>query len=323
MTRSPGGITFQDLLNEPDEQSAPLIENLIYDRDNVMLIGKEKANKSTLALQMVCNLTSGEPLFGQFNVPNAVDCVYLQAEGKRDNTKRNLRNMMKVVPCDPSKAKLLYYPSIQMNKPDGLNRVIAEIDNWRKPKLIVIDPLYQSMAGKIEEQEASSTMTANIRLLADRYECAILLLHHAHRPRRNDSGEVIDEGDDSVFGSFVWKAFPDTVLLISKVQGHKLHRRLSCGTQRMGNVMPELELTLIEPEPFYLKIRDDEKPIDDLVYKSLTELSTIDTLVLNTGKSRRHVTEALWRLTHHNKARILNPGQKPILWARSLETPKV
>lgn len=311
-----GSYTFEELVNLESNQTEPLIENFLYDMDHILLVGKEKANKSTLALQICCHLTAAEPLFGQFNVPRAHDVVYIQAEGKRESTKQNIINMTKVIPCDKTKARLLYYPAIQMNRMAGLKQIMDDIDAWRRPSVIVVDPLYQSMAGKIEEQESSSLMTAALRQLSDRYQAAIVLIHHSHRAKRGENGQIIEEGDDSVFGSFVWKAFADTVLLIQKVKGNPHFRKLSCDTQRMGNVVPELSLQLIEPTPFYLKLRDTDthQPVDEVVIGAMKQDSTIDQLVALTSKSRRHVTEALWRLKESGRVVVKNEGQKPIIW---------
>lgn len=318
MSKIGGKYTARELLSLAEQQSKPLIENFIYDMDHIMLVGKEKANKSTLALQICCHLSSGEPLFGQYNVPEAIDCVYIQAEGKLTNTGKNLANMTKVIPIDLDKLLFLYYPAIHLNTEEGLKKIKSDIDSWKKPRLIVIDPLYQSMGGKIEEQQASSLMTANLRHLSEYYQCAILLLHHSHRPKRKETGDVIEEGDDAVFGSFVWKAFPDTVLLINKVKGHATHRRLSCETQRMGNVVTELDLVLIEPEPFYLQIKEGH-PIDHLVFGNINVDSfTIDQMVERLGKTRGHVANALWRLQHQEKIEIANTGHKPILWRKKI-----
>lgn len=303
MSKLVGKYTAKELLNTELLGSKPLIENFLYECDNVLLLGKEKANKSTLALQICCHLSCAKPLFNQFEIPRAINCVYIQAEGKLGSTQTNLRNMLKSIPCDPENILFLYYPNIPLNKPEGLEQIIRDIESWKKPELIVVDPLYQSMSGDICSQEESSNMTGNLRLLAQTYSAALILVHHAHRPFKNQEGEIIDEGDDSVFGSFVWKAFPDTVFLLEKVKGHSHYRRFSCSTQRMGNVVSELELMLIEPEPFCLSLRDGQ-PIDQLIELNIgsTPIS-IKELIDKTGRSRQNIHYAIQRLL--SKGRIL------------------
>ena len=316
MSKYVGKYTATELLSTEFKGTNPLIQNLIYERDNVLLVGKEKANKSTLALQMCCHMTSNqEPFLGEHEIPKSIDVVYLQAEGKIAQTQSNLRNMTKVIPCNSEKLLFLYYPSIPLNTETGLQTVINEIDSWRRPDLIVIDPLYQTMIGKIEDQESSSKMTASLRTLSEHYQSTILLLHHAHRVKRDDNNNIIEEGDDSIFGSFVWKAFPDSVLLIEKVRGNKLQRRLSCNTQRMGNVIESIDLQLIEPSPFYLDVRG-APPCVDLVYHNLNGDTSMKDLIIATGKSRQTVTSAINTLIGQNKATRKNPGENPAIWTK-------
>ena len=141
------------------------------------------------------------------------------------------------------------------------------------------------------------------------------MLHHAHRARRDENNNIVEEGDDSIFGSFVWKAFPESVLLIEKVRGNKLYRRLSCNTQRMGNVIEEIDLQLIEPSPFYLDVRGTP-PCVDLVYHNLNNQTSMKDLNMATGKSRQTITSALNILIGQNRAVRINPGDNPALWSK-------
>lgn len=317
MSKLSGKYTAEELLTSDLVGSNPLIDQFIFERDNVLLVGKEKANKSTFALQMCCHLTSAEPLFGEYEVPRPINCVYIQAEGKLASTKSNLLNMTRVIPMDKSKLLFLYYPSIPLNQSEGYNRIVSDIDSWKKPELIVIDPLYQSMTGDISSQPDSTAMTSNLRKLSEYYECSILLVHHAHRIRKDKEGNIVDEGDDSLFGSFVWKAFPDAVMLIEKVKGHKTMRKYSCSTQRMGNVVESLDLNLIEPSPFYLQIKDGQ-PIDHLIEGNLTPNKpfTIQEMSDLTGRHRRHISEALYRLMACGKVVQITQNIKPILFQK-------
>lgn len=317
MSKLSGRYTAEELLSVELQGSNPLIKQFLYERDNILLVGKEKSNKSTFAMQMCCALSSAEPFLGEYEVPRAVDCVYIQAEGKLASTQSNLRNMTKVIPIDKQKILFLYYPSIPLNKPEGINQIISHIDLWKRPEVIVVDPLYQSMSGDISSQPDSTAMTANLRMLSERYSCSILLVHHAHRPWKNKEGSIIDEGDDSVFGSFVWKAFPDSVWLIEKVRGNKWQRKYSCTTQRMGNVIEDLDLLLIEPSPFYLQIKDGQ-PIDSLIEGNMNgDAFTISDMVSRTGRHRRHISDSLYRLIASGKVSILSPDTRPILFKKS------
>ena len=316
MSKLVGRYTLEELHLKELDGSRPLIENLLYERDSVLMVGKEKSNKTTFWLQACCALTSGEPFLGQYDVSRPVDCVYLQAEGKLASTKQCTERMTSVIPCNKTKLSILYYPSIPLSKEDGLAQVKLDIDGWRRPELIVIDPLYQCMTGDISSQADSSAMTASLRNLSEYYECSIVLIHHAHRPKRTESGVIMEEGDDSIFGSFVWKAWPDSVMLIEKVQGNKLYRKFSCNTQRMGNIIESIDMVLVEPNPFYLQLRGGQQ-VDQIILGimnseplSITQLSTA------TGRDRHLISEALQRLIYQQKVVCVNSGKKPLLFLK-------
>ena len=317
MSKLSGRYTLEELIVKELEGGKPLIENMLYERDNNLTVGMEKTNKSTFWLQACCALTSGEPFLNEFDIPRAIDCVILQAEGKLASTKQNAIRMKNVIPCDKSKLSILYYPNIPLNTIEGLSQIKSDIDAWRRPELIVIDPLYQSMQGDISSQQDSSSMTANLRDLSEYYHTAIVLIHHAHRPRRSESGQLMDEGDDSVFGSFVWKACPDSVFLIERVRGHRNNRKFSCNTQRMGNVVEQLDLVLIEPEPFYLQIREGQ-PLDSIIESKMgyASFTILDMISMTSGRSRQHISNSLARLIHAKKVKILNVGKKPIIYQK-------
>lgn len=316
MSKLAGRYTLAELLLKDLSGGKPLIDQMLYERDNILMVGREKSNKSTFWLQACCALTSGEPFLGEYDVPRPIDCAFIQAEGKLSSTRQNAERMTKVIPCDQSKLSILYYPSIPLNTDVGFVQIKNDLDSWRRPELIVIDPLYQSMAGDLTSQLDSSAMTANLRLLSEYYQCAIVLIHHAHRPRLDDKGTMLNEGDNAIFGSFVWKAWPDSVFLIEKVQGHKNYRRFSCDTQRMGNVVDKIDLLLVEPEPYYLQIKEGQ-PIDAMVRANLNgEPFTIKDLIHRTGKSRQHLHNSVQRLMHLNEIAVIDPTTKPLVYRK-------
>lgn len=317
MSKFFGAWTGDQLLSADFLGGKPLIDQFLYEHDNVILVGREKTNKSTLALQMMCHLTSGEPLFGEYEIPHPIYCVYLQTEGKIAGTRANFENMRKVIPNDPSRMLFCYHHAIPLDRKEGLDILVKEIDDWgNKPSVLFIDPLYQSMTGDLTDQQDSSAMTSSLRFLQGRYECSIFLIHHGHRFVRLKTGEIIDEGDESLFGSFVWKAFPDTVLLIEKVKGYSKYRKLSCETQRMGNVVESLDLLLVEPSPFYLQIREG-KPVDELVLANINcDPVTVKDVVKLTGKSASYVQNSIYRLINIDKIKCLNPTSCPRQYVR-------
>lgn len=270
MSKYAGKYTGRELLATELKGTDPLIEKVLFERDNIIILGKEKSSKSILSLQMACALTSQEPFLGEFNVPTKCSVVYIQCEGKLASTQNNFRNMTKSLDCDLDNILFLYYPSIELDTEEGVKKVCDEIDSWKRPDVIFVDCLYMAMRGKMEDSTDAKRFVSHIRLISEYYQCTIPLVHHSHRIKVVD-GKVIDESDDSIFGSFVWKAYPEHILLLEKVRGHSGWRKLSCATHRSSgsDIIDSVDLVLVEPSPLYFDFRNDQTPSDKVVLSVL------------------------------------------------------
>lgn len=317
MSKLSGKYLFSELRNAELKGSEPLIESVLYERDNTILLGREKAGKSIMALQMACALSSGSKFLGEYEVKKPVDVVYIQAEGKLANTQANFINMNKVIDADDNRMMLLYYPSIHLDAKEDFAEINANIDSWRKPDVIFIDPLYMAMSGDMKDDVDSRRMIEAVRNMAEKYQATIVLVHHAHKGIRAKDGQIVEEGDDSIFGSFVWKAFPENILLLERSKGHKDYRKFSCQTQRMGNVFESLDLVLMEPTPLYFQIKGEGKPIDELVLQNVSHEGTnVGDLRMMIDRSYRHTIESLHRLVKDNRIERVNPNQNPSIYRR-------
>lgn len=316
MSKYRGKYTAQELLNADLKGSDPLIEEVLFERDNVILLGKEKSSKSILALQMSCCLTSQEPLFGQYDIPKACHVVYIQCEGKLAETRDRLLKMNKSIDCDKSKLLFLYYPNVELDTEDGYSNIESDIDSWNRPDVVFIDCLYMAMSGEMEKSRDAKKMVANLRIMSEKYQCTIVILHHTHKIRLHN-GAVVEEGDDGIFGSFVWKAYPDHIIMLQKIQGHSRYRKLSCTTQRSSKVFDEIGLYLIEPEPLYFDVRTHSKPSDEKVFAFIgAEPTSITSLVLNSKLHFQTVWSSVKRLERSNKILCINPSDRPHLYIK-------
>jgi len=306
------GETFLDLEIKGSE---PLIEEILFERDNSILLGREKAGKSIMALQMMCHLTSGEPFLGRYKVPKQINVAYVQGEGKLANTQANLKNMTRSIHLDKPRFCLFYYPSLALDTDEGITELRLQIESWKKPDLIILDPLYMLMQGDLLSSTDAKRFVSNLRTLADHFQSTNLLVHHGHRPKRNNDGSILNEGDESIFGSFVWKAYPDHILNLERVSGNKFQRKLSCDTQRMGNLIDSIDITFIEPTPLYFELKGETRPSDTIVYTNLDPLRprTIVEISATTTLHHQTVWSCLKRLeqTDPPKAVCVNPHENP------------
>lgn len=243
-------------------EAPTLIDNLLWEGDHTLLIGMEKSGKSLLCLQLLSALSCGADAFGFLPIAKPVPVVYCQGEGKLTDTSQNHARMRQVLDCNPKNFAIFYFPSLPLDTEEGLKDLLTCIDSWQKPTVLILDPLYMFMQGDLIDNAHARRMIAHIRQLSEHYKpLTILITHHAHRPIRNQRGQVVDEGDDSLFGSFVWKAFPDNVYLFQKASKavSDKRRRFSCDTQRMAKSVSSINLYLEDQQSLYYRL-DEQKP---------------------------------------------------------------
>lgn len=256
-----GAYVLTSLLTSDIKGNEPVVDGLIWERDTTILLAKEKVGKSILGQYLALHLIAGEDFLGEMEIKNKCNVIYCQAEGKLAQTKQNFERMLKIITnAETDRLLLLYYPSIAMNVEHEYQQVRKQIMAWNPPEakntVFIGDSLYMMMRGDMKDDEASKGFIENMRKLGEEFQLTYLIMHHAHRDVRDQkSGNIIDEGDNAIFGSFVWKAFPDHILLLRRIR--EKHLKLTCDTQRTGGVLPELDMMLVEPEPLFFALRTD------------------------------------------------------------------
>ena len=302
-------------------KSSPLVESLLWERDNVFLVGGEKAGKSILAIQLAFALTSGQSFLGEYAVKKTSRVLYIQAEGKLGETRDRIEKMLMVNDCDIDNLHIAYFPHIALDTPEGyslLNKYITDFN--LKPEVVIFDPLYHCMAGSLIDEHAARKMTTHLRELGEKLSATIIVVHHTHKPIRSQNGNIIDEGDDGIFGSFVWKAWADHTLLFRVNKSTKV-RVLSCNTQRSGKVVEQEELLLIDT-PFlgFNRKLDESRPYElavrEVLHRAGTGGMTRDELKAKTQYSMASVEKTLRKLIQSGDA-VRNHHNRPVrYWSK-------
>ena len=252
-----------------------LIENICRKNDSVILVGNEKSGKSLFVFQLLCSLTSCHPFLDIYNVPKPLKVVYIQLEGEIADSQDRMKRMIKTLDINPDNFHLRFSAPLNLEDKgfaDGLALDILKNLNPKgkvdgqlvKPDIVIIDPIYFAFTGSLNEDEDVRAFLGNLRTFKDTLDCAVILVHHTHKTRLNYKGNVIEEGDEALFGSKFLKAWADHILLFMFDKKSKL-RTLSCDTQRSGDIITACELRLIEPEPLYFEKVDKEQTKDLIV----------------------------------------------------------
>ena len=295
-------MTGEDIMRLPCEPNDYLVENMLW-KDNVCLVlAREKVGKTFFTSQMCYAMTVGKPFLGQFDVCKPLNILYIQAEGSMGDTKDRINNSMDNadIEWDPKRWRHIFVPAIHLNTDEGYNHIIEAMatDEEFVPDVIVIDPLYQALKGSLSDELASRDFVTSVRRIMAKFHCAILLIHHEHRGKKNQMGDAVEEGDDSIMGSFVWKAFVNHVLRLTWDKKGTL-RKMNCTTQRNGNVVEKLDIDLVKPYGiFVIPNSGGSSGSEDVVFKNIeyNEITTCNSIMEQTGMAMSTVRKCFTRL---------------------------
>jgi len=314
------GRELMSIQFQPDNY---IIEALLWERQIIGLVAKEKVGKSILSLQMACCLSCGENFLGEYEIPNPMNVLYIQTESTRHETIERLRAMTHEsgVAWNEDNFYLMHTESLSLDKDSGIIWLINEIKKKNiEPQVVVIDPLYMCMEGSLSDELPSRSAAKNLRIMSAEFDCAIILVQHEHRPRTNPkTGKTVEEGDNAIMGSFVWKAFTNhTIRLVVLPDKTRL---LSCGTQRSSRVIDKMKLELKAPLPLMYTILDspDCPSYVSRVLQHITKNGpkSAGEVHEETGLSLSAVKKSLGYLSKHNVNSLykLNPGHRPTMYA--------
>lgn len=259
-----GTYKGDELLNLDIKPREWLVEGLIRAKDSVILVGNEKSGKSLFLFQLVYSLTSQRPFLDHYKITKPCKVTYFQLEGELNDSVDRIRRIHKTHELIGHNFILKFYPPLELQS--ETYRISFEktiIDDWQgeTPDILIIDPIYFSFFGGMNNDEQVRRFIGNIRCLKEKLGCAVLLVHHTHKTRFAVDGTVIEEGDEAIFGSKFLKAWADHILMFTYDKKKDL-RILSCNTQRSGDIVKECVLRLIEPDPLYFEIYEEKKPTE-------------------------------------------------------------
>ena len=226
-----------------------IIDSILYEKDVLCISSSPGVGKSILAMQMLSNLTTGEPFLGIYDIDKPHNILYIQTEGDRAETIERLRNMGEAIKIDNNNWVHMNLASIALNTDRGLKDFFNEAHSAKmKFDIIIIDPLYTTVKGSMSDDEVTTDWIRNIRLIRQTFNSTFIILHHEGKDLYHD-GNIIDKGNAHIFGSIFWssfmngnykfKAYPDNI------------RTLELGKERSGKMIDKLNLKLIEPKPLY------------------------------------------------------------------------
>jgi len=196
--------------------------------------GIEGVGKSTLLCAITAAVTLGAGLPGM-NVENPGNVLWLSAE---DDLNRVLKPRLLAAAADCERVFAIGEPFVFDEK--GI-LALSERIAVREPRLVIVDPIFAYTSGNPNEGVNARALTNQLKLLADKFACAIVLVRHV--------GKTKGFGDPRAAGlySIEWRAAARSVLLVGADPDSPQKRAL---TQTKNNLGPLADAIgyVIEPD---------------------------------------------------------------------------
>src|SRR3990167_3579460 len=256
--KTPQFRTGDALWTHPETNQA-IVEGVLWEGDVLMLLGSEKAGKSILGLQLAFCLTSGHPFLDKYAVTMPCSVLYIQTEGKPSEMVDRMLAMRDTLAIDDTRFYHLHQRFLPLDTEEIIIRLMQEIDKLpQPPKVIIVDSLYTSMLGDLNDNKSVRKLFTMLSSLLDRYKATLILIHHETKEARTDEGTLIERGDKGSYGSVFLRAWCSHILYLKK---HKdKSRTLTCDTQRSGKVLEREDLVLVEPHPLCFELAGNISP---------------------------------------------------------------
>lgn len=200
---------LEDLATLSDVEREVFVEGLLSEGQIAILVGQQKAGKSYLLDQLLMHIAAGKDWSNTLKIPEARSALVVQTEGSKFDLEERTQHLYKKIP-EAGELWASYIPdALDLNKGTGINELLAVMDDV-EPDVVGFDSLYTTMSGSVRNDTDITAVKLNIRKLQVRHpKCSFIILHHEHREKRTNAGELYESTKDRYAGSYQIMAMAD------------------------------------------------------------------------------------------------------------------
>lgn len=186
----------KDLVSQPEQQSW-LIDSLWGHAAVGIVGGAPKCCKSWLGLDMAVSVASQTPCLGKFQVPARGKVLIFPAEDATHNVRSRIEAICAHRSLDINHLDLYVITAATMRLDLAEDQqMLTKTVGRLRPKLLILDPLVR--LHRLDENSASdiSCLLGFLRGLQRSFATAIVLVHHAGKKYRAQSGQALRGSSD-------------------------------------------------------------------------------------------------------------------------------
>jgi len=214
---------LSELLAKPDAPVDYVVENILVVGTLSAMMSKPKVGKSTFARNLCLAVSRGNDFLGLQTKQG--ECIYLALEEREED----VRNDFRAMGADGGEPILIHAAAAPA---EGI-RALCELVKERKPRLVVIDPLFR--LARVQNESAYAEIYAALDPLIDvgrEIGTHVMVLHH--------SGKGAGKPDpiDSPLGSTAIGGAVSTLIVLKRTESYRTIQTV----QRVSQAMPETVL---------------------------------------------------------------------------------
>lgn len=220
---------YSEFMTRPTPQEIWTVEGIWSKEAHGLIAGEPKSYKSLIATDLSVAVASGTAFLGHFEVPETGPVIMIQEENNASMMKDRLekithaRALMGHVSSNGSQSIKFQAPedlpiylmnnsNFDLTDEDDMEFLESEIKS-KKPKLVVLDPIYLMVPGWDESSQQQVTpILRDLLSLKKEYDVGILIVHHYNKPR-DDSPKA---GGHRISGSSVFYRWFESALYVEK-----------------------------------------------------------------------------------------------------------
>lgn len=276
-----------------------------------ILAGNPKLGKSWMALNVGIAVATGGAVFGEIQV-DAGDVLYLALEDTAKRMQRRLRQILGAWPIAPDLSRLqieLEWPRLDIG---GVARIERWLNDHGSSARIIIIDTFQKVRGVGGKATASAygadyEAVEGLKLLADRYNVAIIIVHHRKK------GEGMDDLE-SISGSYGLTGAADSIWSLKRERG-----RSDATMFVTGRDVEEREMALewkaaigawvLLGEAGEYRLSQERGEIVAALRDAKRPLTPKEVHDLGIGKTYPNVKQLLWKMSRDGQLRGCDGGR--------------